>query len=883
MELAPGQQLGPYEIIGPLGSGGMGTVYRARDTRLGRDVAIKVSSGRFSERFEREARVIAQLNHPSICTLHDIGPDYLVMELVEGETLAERVSAGPMPAHEVVHIAEQIAEALDVAHDRGVVHRDLKPGNVMIRPDGRVKVLDFGLAKMGGTPSVSSDESPTVMLDDTRAGVILGTASYMSPEQAMGKSVDKRADVYAFGAVVYEMATGERLHRGGTTTEVLASVLKEEPRWDRVPPQFRKLLRRCLAKDPQQRLKHVGDVMALAEEGTVDSGPMPAVSTAASRRGWLWPAAAVLLLAAAGAAWWAVGRGPQKVEVLRFQILEDGKYKLQNASPAVSPDGKWVAFQAPGTDGLSHIWLRALDSLESRPIPGTESPNLLQSPPFWSHDSKAIVFAINPAPFAAGHLKRVDISGGTPQVICEVRAGVSGVAWSPEGVIVFVDSARGFLQQVPATGGAPEPVTSLRGDDRFHMMPQFLPDGRTFLYQRATRSTQVDGIYVGSLDKTPAEQSTSPILLTNRQAFYSPAGEDHLVFLREQTLFAQPFDVSTHTLTGQPVAVVDGVSSFAPALSGRFSVSTNGVLAYNAGPVTIGQLAVTERGSGQMLQFLTEQSSLNQAEVSPDAKRVATVRVDPASGTTNIWVTDLATKNSTKVTYGSGRNSNPVWSPDSQSIVFASNRQGVLDLYLKKADGSGEERLILKTEQDKLPTSWSPNGFLMYHGVNAGAPDLDLGVLPHPEGGITQPVPYLRTQAAEFEGRFSPDGKWVAYTSTESGKREVYIRPFDPQHPEASATGGRWLLSRGDGFAGRWTKDGRELLYVSGAGRIVAQAVDPAKPYEVKGPVEDVAEATLGGYSVSPDGSKIIRVVVPTGEVPGQLVVVKNWHAALRK
>ena len=882
MPLSAGDKLGPYEILAPIGKGGMGEVYRAHDPRLNRDVAIKVAAERFSERFEREARAIASLNHPNICTLFDVGNNYLVMELVEGATFAERIKKGAIPLEEALALARQISDALAAAHDKGIVHRDLKPANLKITPQGVVKVLDFGLAKAVPEPSASEDLSilATESFGLTQTGEIVGTAAYMAPEQIQGMPASKRADIWAFGVVLYEMLTGRRMFRGGTLSDTLASVLRDEPEWARVPAQVQRLLRSCLEKDPGKRLRDIGDVWRLLDDAPVSGSQSatlasPSEAPGKNKKKWWWPAVAMLLLIAGGG-WWILGRSTPNLEILRFQILEDGKFKLENSAPAVSPDGKWVAFQAPGKDGLSHIWLRALDSLDTRPIAGTESPNLLQSPPFWSSDSKTIVFAINPSPFAPGQMKRVDIAGGTPQVICEIQSGIAGMAWNPQGILLFLDSAKGYLQQVPASGGTPTPVTALPTGDRFHMMPQFLPGGRTFLYHRVTVSSQTEGIYAGSLDKAPTEQSTKPILITNREAYYSPAGRDRLIFLRGQTLFAQPFNLSTLTLTGQPEAVVDGVSSFAPASAGRFTISTDGVLAYNAGQVTPGRVTMSDRGSGKTLQVLGDFAFFQGVEVSPDSKRAATVRIDPKSGSTNIWVGDLGSGDSTKITFDSGRNSNPVWSPDGKSIIFASNRQGVLDLYIKKADGSGEERLILKTDQDKFPSSWSAKDFLMFESGG------DLWVLPHPESN-SQPVLYLRTKGTKAEeGRISPDDKWAAYTSTELGRSEVYIRPFDPQHIEDSAMGGRWQVSRGDGYLPTWTKAGRELLYVA-SGRIVAQAVDPAKPYEAKGSVQDLGETTVGAYAASPDGTKLIRPVVSPGNVSGQLVVVKNWHAALQK
>jgi eukaryotic-like serine/threonine-protein kinase len=882
MSLPRGEHLGPYEIVEMIGKGGMGEVYRARDTRLHRDVAVKVASNRFNERFGREARAIAQLNHPNICTLFDVGPNFLVMELVGGETLAELMKAGPIPLAESLRIARQIADALDAAHEKGIVHRDLKPGNVKIKPDGTVKVLDFGLAKLGNTPTApANDESPTITMAATQAGVILGTASYMAPEQAMGKPVDKRADIYAFGAVVFEMVTGKRLHRGSSVTEVLASVIKEEPKWEKVPSRVQKMLHQCLEKDPQKRLRHIGDVMLLVEE---EPSPAASVQKSSGQRPWRWPAVALLLSAVAALGWWAPWRAAPKLEALRFQIQETNQFKLtEGANPSVSPDGRWVVFPATGTDGIARLWLRALDSLDAHPLERTESGNGIPPPAYWSPDSRFIVYGLTPGPFSPGKLMRQDISGGPPQVICDVLGAVSGAAWSTDGTILFADNTKRSLQRVSASGGDSSTAIELPTSDLRHLMPQFLPDGRRFLYFRATESSDTVGVYLGSLDLPPSEQSKKPVLFTNRQAYYSRVAGGQLVFLRDRTLFAQPFDADTAVLSGNPAPIADQVASFAPAWAGQFSISDTGVLAYNSGPAnSSAQLWIVDR-SGKRMQSVGDPGLQESSEFSPDGKRLAATRTDPANGTSNIWVTDLANGRSTKITYGTGRNDSPVWSPDGESIIFSSNRNGVMDLYLRKADGSGEERSVLKTPEDKHATSWIGNHLVFM--TNSAQTGFDLWVLSNPEKGNSQAVPYLKTKFMEVAGRISPDGRWVAYTSNEAGQWEIYVRPFDAQRITESAASGRWLVSKGGGSDVRWRSDGKELFYLSPELRISSISVDAAKPYQTQGDSHTLTTPRpINEYASTGDGSRFASVEYGgDGGSKGQLTVVTNWHAALGK
>src|SRR5436853_1419912 len=472
MPVSIGDKLGPYEILAPIGAGGMGEVYRARDPRLNRDVAIKVSAAQFSERFEREAKAIAALNHPNICQIYDVGPNYLVMEYIEGES-----PKGPMPLDEALRIARQIADALEAAHDKGITHRDLKPGNIKIKPDGTVKVLDFGLAKMGGTPSVQGDNSPTITMGQTEAGVILGTASYMSPEQARGKPVDHRADIYAFGLVLYEMLTGERLHGGDTTTDVLASVIREEPHWDKVPARVQRLLRRCLEKDPQKRLRHIGDVMALVDD--VPAAPVAAPGTVQPR--WrsriVLVSASVLVAAAAAVAAWLLKPAPPKA-VTRFAMSLPPGHRLFTNRPelAISPDGTRLVYAAGQAVGSLQLYLRAMDGLEARAIPGTEQA----AGPFFSPDGQWIGFS------AGGKLKKVSLSGGLPVSLADVgpAGGAFGASWGSQGIIAFTARANSPIQQVSDAGGTLQPLTHLV--EGGHGLPELLPDGNGLLYDILT-------------------------------------------------------------------------------------------------------------------------------------------------------------------------------------------------------------------------------------------------------------------------------------------------------------------------------------------------------------------------------------------------------------
>jgi Tol biopolymer transport system component/predicted Ser/Thr protein kinase len=860
MALASGEKLGPYEILSPLGKGGMGEVYRARDTRLNRDVAVKVSAERFSERFEREERVIASLNHPNICHLYDVGPNYLVMELIEGPTLGERIKQGPLPLDEALNIARQIADALEAAHEKGITHRDLKPGNIKIKPDGTVKVLDFGLAKMGGTPTAQSGDSPTLTMGQTEAGMILGTAAYMSPEQAKGKPVDQRSDIYAFGLVLYEMVTGKRVHDGESTTEVLASVIKEEPQWDKVPRQIERLVKRCLAKDPQKRLRHIGDVMLLVDEAqaapTADRSQAEGV-----RHGWLWPGLLVLsILALTPVNVIHLRERPPVVEPMRFQIPPPTKNDF-GIYLAVSPDGKRLAFTAAGSDGMARIWIRDLDTLEARALNGTEGAQSL----FWSPDSRSIAFGF------AQQLKKIDVSGGPPQTLCESQTTVGSGAWSKSGVIIFGGRGAGPLQQVSEAGGTPSPITALV-QGTFHSFPSFLPDGRHFIYFRFGGDTE--GIYLGSLDSKPTEQNSRRLVATSFGGVYAPdpnGGVGRILFLRDGTLMAQPFNAERLELAGEAVPIAEQVGS--TNQYANVSASANGVLAYRTGSGGNVQLTWLDR-DGRALGQVGEPGQYATLTVSPDGTRAAFRRG------ADLWLMEFERGVSSRFTFAQGLNDNPVWSPDGRQIVFNSNRSGRFDLYWKASNGAGDDELLLKTEQDKVPDSWSRDGrFLVYQSTD---PKTGNDVWALPLQGDRTPVPLLRTQFGEGFGAVSPDGRWLAYLSTESGSGELYVRPFAPS---GSTSAGKWQVSNAGAFATQpfWRGDGKELFYrapslalmgVDVTGGATFQGGLPHRLFEAPGSLLSSAPA---------DGKRFLVGLPQQSGAPQAITIVLNWQASLKK
>ena len=738
-----GTKLGPYEIVAPLGKGGMGEVWKARDTRLGRDVAIKISSEKFSERFEREARAIAALNHPNICHLYDVGPDYLVMELVDGPTLADRIKEGPLPLDEALKIAGQIADAVEAAHQKGVVHRDLKPGNIKIKPDGTIKVLDFGLAKMGGTPTVNADESPTLTLGQTEAGVILGTASYMSPEQAKGKIVDQRADIYAFGAVLYEMLAGQRLHAGDTTTDVLASVIKEEPQWDKVPAQVQKLLKRCLEKDPQKRLRHIGDVMSL-----VDDPPAQAASARApaplvrAKLPWMTAAAALVLGATIGA--WAIVHFRSSAAngiATRVQIAppEGGEFATFGAFTggfAISPDGKTVAYSVK-MNGKTGLWVRALDGATARLLPGTEGAGA----PFWSPDNKSIAFA------AGRKLLRVDITGGAPLAICEGSGCSAEGAWTDDGRIVLggAGTSRG-LHQVSAFGGNPSLLTTPDASlgEVSHEFPQVLPGGR-LLYWALNNKAENSAVYAAPLAK-PAERVK--LMTTESNAVFASdgAGKGYLLWLRGSTLMAQEFDPASFKLSGEPHPIAGPVAYTGTVKHTELSASSTGSLLYTS--FIQHQFTWFDR-AGHALGKVGDAAEYITFRLSPDGRRIVVSRDLPEG--TDLWLIDTERNVASRLTF-KGIFHFPIWSPDSRFVLFRSFTLPYL--FRKDANGSSEEQRLDLPPGPSFAWDWSRDGRFLLYAAKGG-----MWVLPVTPGGAPagKPKAYILSTFRPGSGRFSPE------------------------------------------------------------------------------------------------------------------------------
>jgi eukaryotic-like serine/threonine-protein kinase len=866
MRLDAGKRLGPYEILMPIGAGGMGEVYRAIDTRLGREVAVKVSAERFGERFEREARVIASLNHPNICTLHDVGPDYLVMELVEGATLADRIKKGPIPFEEALGIARQVADALETAHDKGVVHRDLKPSNIKLKPDGTVKVLDFGLAKLNGVGSIEpgSNDSPTIMGAPV-ADIVLGTAAYMSPEQAKGQPVDQRSDIWSFGVVLYEMVSGKRLFAGETTTDVLASVLKEEPRWERVPAQVQRLLKRCLEKDPHKRLRHIGDALALVDE-------RPAVAPQV-RRGWpAWALAIVLLVALGVVTLLYFQRPDPSAGVVRFEVEPPDETNLGQYFD-LSPDGRRLAFLAVGPDGRSNLWVREFDSVESTMLPGTQGARTVR----WSPDSRQIAF------FAQNRLHKVNAAGDSPpQLVFEVAGSAGSATWNDDDLILFGGLGTGTIRSVSADGG---PLTELTTVDPArreaqHGLPSFLPDGRHFLYLRLSADPDVQGIYVGSIDLPPEQQSTERLLATQYQASYVE-GEDgagYLVYLRDSTLVARPFDAGRLELTGESMIIAEGVGSF--GAYGFFSMAGRRALAYRSGEGIIRRPTWFDR-QGNALGAAADpgvgQGVGPALELAPDGNRLATDLIVAGLQNPDIWLMDFTRGVPTRLTFTSTVERWPIWSPDGTRLIFVSIRDGRQDLYQKAASGAGNESLLLESSGGvTTPTSWSSDGRFVLYGSSG-----DIFVLPMESAG--KPFAFLQTDFTETQARFSPDGKWVVYVSNESTRAEVYLRAFvTPDDPSPTdPTFGYWPVSRSGGNQPRWRRDGKQIYYRSPDNTIMAVDVNLDGELQLGVP-QPLFSAPPGPFDVSADGERFL-IGVTASEDAAPLTVVVNWAAQLSK
>jgi Tol biopolymer transport system component len=900
--LTAGTRLGVYEITAPLGAGGMGEVYRARDTRLQRDVALKILPDLFAvdpdrlARFEREAQLLAALNHPHIAAIYGVEESTdvraLVMELVEGPTLADLIAAGPVPLAEVRGIATQIAQALEAAHEQGIVHRDLKPANIKVRADGTVKVLDFGLAKaIEGSAALATHASlpPTVTSPAfTAAGVIFGTAAYMSPEQARGKLVDRRTDIWAFGCVLFEMLTGTRAFGGDEITDTLAAVLTRDPDWSRLPPEtpvsLRRMLRRALVKEKTHRLADAGDARLDLEDALT-----PAESPDSARpapRAARWRTLAAACTAAVGAsivgglvvANWreapALEGGPVRFHVAPPEgwAFPVGQVEAAAAPLAVSPDGERLAFVAQDAQGRSQIWVRPLGAVDATPIAGTEGGHS----PFWSPDGRAIAF------FADGRLKRVDVDGGAVLALTTVNG--RGGAWGADGVILINPAINSPLIKVPASGGTPQPATTLVDGDGDHRQPSFLPDGRRFIYEAAAGG--VGTVYAASLD---APGRTMLLKVDSSDVVYS-AG--HLLFLRGTTLMAQRLDLDRLQVTGDAFPVAEQIQTTRPGGPGGlpyglFSAAANGVLVYRSGTSRIASELQWFNRAGQPLGSIGGAARFADISLSPDGRRAVVVIIGEDTTTQepgrDIWVVDLKDGGRTRLTFNPSAEWSPVWSPDSETIAFGlTPGTSAADVYRKPASGAAPETLLYADRLLKIPTSWSPDGrWLLYHsGIEGANRTNQLFLLPvTPDAATGRPTPFLPASTSKRHAQFSPDGRWVAYVGFESDALQVYVTSF----PTPS---GKWQVSTDRGDFPRWSSRGTELFYLGAGGVLMAASVDGTGPSFVARSPRPVlqADAISGGgfpYDVSADGQRILVNVLPQTSASSPITVVVNWASQL--
>jgi Tol biopolymer transport system component len=884
MAVAPGTRLGPYQVEMCVGAGGMGEVYRARDTRLDRVVAVKVIGSAFGHhpemrlRFEKERRLAAQLDHPRIGAVYDVGHaagvDYLVLEFLEGESLADRIARGPVPFAELIDYAIEIASGLAHVHRRGVVHRDLKPSNVVLTPAG-VKIIDFGLGKLhheAHRPPEHVAAMKTKPMSLTEAGMAPGTTPYMAPECLQGHPADTRTDVFAFGTIVYEMATGRRAFDGDTRAAVIAAILTSEPApLDPHLPASGRLewvIRRCLRKNRDERWQSMADVEAIlkwiASTGAEARTTNVRNAILAHNRG-VWLAVAALLIGLTAVSVFArLSRAERRVQeplvALTIGPPEGGGFtptegSVQSPQLAVSPDGRNVAFVASSADGVPQLWIRRIDSTAGRPVPGTSHATY----PFWSPSSQSIGF------FADRKLKRIDIDGGPARSLADAPGGRGGT-WNADDVILFSRSTTEGLFSVGADGGVVQrTILSAERGETSHRWPQFLPDGRHFLFLARSDESR-SGICLGSLDA----QTATFITRTGYGGAYSPPGQ--LLYVSDGALVAADLDSTHRRLASEPVPVVDHIATSSNFYA-AFSASANGVLAYATSAPTA-ELVWFSR-DGRRLTEAAPRGAYADFRLSPDGRHLAVSEVEPHTQLTDLRLIDMQRGSNSRLTMSPATDASPVWSPDGTRIVFRSNRERVPDLFVRAANGSGDDEPLLKSAAPKYPTDWTPDGqFIIYHSSDPRTRfDLWAAPVDHPD----QPRPLVRTAYDEMQGQISPNGRWLAYASNMAGRFDVYVEPLFHK-------GRRWAVSVAGGFDPRWRRDGRELFYVAHDGTLMAvdpgtgPNFDPGRPRPLFR-VSDVSSQppNLSAYDVDAGGQRFL-VRLPVGSVQSlPLTLLVHW------
>ena len=897
MGLTSGSRLGPYEIQSAIGAGGMGEVYRARDTRLERVVAVKVlpehlsSSPELKTRFEREARAVSALNHPHICHLYDVGSQdgtsFLVMEYLEGESVADRVRKGPLPLKQALTYGIQIAEALAAAHRAGILHRDLKPGNIMLTPGG-AKLLDFGLAKTspaltGSAAAISSmtPSTPTMTIaelssksrDLTQRGTIMGTFQYMAPEVLQGAEADARSDVFSLGCVLYEMVTGRKAFEGKSQLSVLTAILEKDPEsiqqvQPASPPALDHVVRNCLEKNPDDRLQTAQDVK-LELKWIAESGAEVKSSTASgfSKRWWVAVAAAFVLGAALPTAY--VSFHSQPNPVVRASILPPVGTTFVTLAPSagppeISPDGTKIVFSARDDKGTTMLYVRALNSLTAEPYTGTADASY----PFWSADSRAVGF------FSEGKLKKINLAGGPPQVVCDINNGRGG-AWSKQGVILFAPSTGSSLMRVAEGGGTPEPASKLDTShgENSHRWPYFLPDGEHFLFwARSSRGAQEHTVYIGKLGSLEAK----PLLKNESMARYD---QGYLLFLRDRTLMAQAFDAKKMELDGSPTPIAEHIANNAISTRPIFSASEDGTLLFQTGTMEGGWHLVWFTRDGKQTGSMGGIDRYMDPAISPDGKRVAAGLLN-SQGIVDIWTFDLARGTKTRLSFGPSVQRYPLWSPDGKTIFYASNASGSFQMFSKPADGSGPEEPLLKDNLIEFARGISTDQrYLVFTRIQTDRGRPEVWALPL--SGDRKPFPVVQSAFDNNSPSLSTDGKWIAYQNNESGRDEIYVTAFP-------AGGVKWQASTGGGTRAEWRRDGKELFFLDPADNVMAVDVKTdGKTVQFGTPHvlfhQTGVQNQQGPYAVSADGKRFLMNVGDVKEESQPLTLVQNWTAELKK